>query len=79
MVACGSVGETKDEGGAEGGGLVEEVLREEEDDTRGGALVCGLGEGGMEFRSGGIVRGFVGKFGSSCCASQWLRIRFSLK
>lgn len=34
---------------------MEEVLREEGFDTRGGALDCGLGDGGTEFRSGGMV------------------------
>lgn len=35
--------------------MVEEVLRDDEVDTLGGALICGLGDGGTELRSGGMV------------------------
>ncbi len=35
--------------------MTEEVLREDEVEARAGSLICGLGEGGMELRSGGIV------------------------
>ena len=55
MVACGSMGETKVEWVDDGGGMVEEVLRDDEVDTRGWTLTCGLGDGGTELRSGGIV------------------------
>lgn len=50
------MGETNVEWVADGGGIVEEVLRDDaEVDTRGGTLTCGLGDGGTELRSGGIV------------------------
>jgi hypothetical protein len=54
MPTCGKVGETKAEVGPDGGGMVEDVLRDDAVDARGGPLVCGFGDGGTEFRSGGI-------------------------
>jgi hypothetical protein len=39
--------------------MVEDVLREDEVETRGGALICGFGDGGTELRSGGIMEHVV--------------------
>lgn len=65
MLACGRVGETKvewvDDGG---GGMVEEVLRDDEVDTLGWTLTCGLGDRGTELRSGGIIFDVGGLDGS---------------
>ncbi len=54
MLACGTTGETKAE--PDGGGMVDDVLRDDAVDAlrESGALVCTFGDGGTEFKSGGM-------------------------
>lgn len=56
MLACGTTGEVRAE--PDGGGMVDDVLRDDAVDALSGALVCTFGDGGTEFRSGGIFESY---------------------